>query len=72
MDRRHHHRLKSDCPANYANRIRMFMDYAPEISTSDVPDPYYGPGDGFARVFNMIEQASLGLLAKIESHHLKY
>jgi protein-tyrosine phosphatase len=46
------------------------MDYAPETGITDVPDPYYGAGDGFARVFDMIEAAATGLLADIELNHL--
>ena len=31
----------------------------------DVPDPYYGSGDGFANVLQMIERASDGLVAQL-------
>lgn len=65
MDSGHHRSLVDSAPGNAAHRIRMFMDYAPETGITDVPDPYYGDGDGFARVFEMIEQASKGLLAEI-------
>tara|TARA_R110002126_G_scaffold16432_1_gene65587 strand:+ start:1738 stop:2229 length:492 start_codon:yes stop_codon:yes gene_type:complete len=66
MDSSHYHSLVRNCPDARAGRIKLFMDYAPELGISDVPDPYYGAGDGFARVFDMIETASAGLLADIE------
>lgn len=70
MDGGHYRGLTDDCPERYADRIRMFLDYAPETGIADVPDPYYGAGDGFTRVFEMIEAASQGLLAEIENHRL--
>ena len=70
MDSRHLQTLKASCPTGYLERLRLFMDYAPEAGITDVPDPYYGAGDGFARVFDMIELASEGLLRDIEENHL--
>ena len=37
----------------------------------DVPDPYYGPGDGFERVLDMVEASCRGLLAQIEAGELR-
>jgi protein-tyrosine phosphatase len=37
----------------------------------DVPDPYYGPGDGFERVLDMVEASCRGLLAQIETGELR-
>jgi protein-tyrosine phosphatase len=36
----------------------------------DVPDPYYGGPDGFARVFDLVEAACVGLLDHLASEHL--
>lgn len=69
MDRSHQRALQRACPAGYEERVRMFLDYAPHFGP-DVPDPYYGEGDGFERVFDMIEAASAALLADIEQNHL--
>lgn len=71
MDSGHFQTLHRDCPSARADRVRLFMDYAPETGVTDVPDPYYGAGDGFARVFDMIEAASHGLLRDIEENHLR-
>jgi protein-tyrosine phosphatase len=69
MDTGHYRDLERACPGGNTAKIRLFMDYAPEAGIADVPDPYYGDGDGFERVFDMIETASKGLLAAIESPH---
>ena len=71
MDSSHLHSLRADCPAAHADRVRLFMEYAPETGITDVPDPYYGEGDGFARVFGMIEAAAEGLMRDIEANYLK-
>jgi protein-tyrosine phosphatase len=71
MDSSHLHSLRASCPTAHIDRLRLFMDYAPETGIADVPDPYYGAGDGFARVFDMIEAASSGLLRDIEENHLR-
>ena len=70
MDSGHRDAMTRACPPELAGRIRMFMDFAPETGVTDVPDPYYGAGDGFTRVYDMIEAASKGLLAEIEANHL--
>jgi protein-tyrosine phosphatase len=71
MDSSHLHSLRASCPTAHLDRLRLLMDYAPETGITDVPDPYYGAGDGFARVFDMIEAAAQGLLRDVEANHLK-
>ena len=70
MDHGHYDAMNRGCPPELLQRIRMLMDYAPDTGTRDVPDPYYGKGDGFAHVYDMIAAASRGLLAEIEANHL--
>ena len=70
MDSSHRDAMTRACPPELQPRIRMFMDYAPDAGVRDVPDPYYGAGDGFTRVYDMIEAASTGLLDEIEANHL--
>jgi protein-tyrosine phosphatase len=48
-------------------RVHLMRSFDPALADEpehrlDVPDPYYGPGDGFARVCEMLEEASHGLL----------
>lgn len=44
-------------------RVRMFRSFDPNAGTDlDVPDPYYGDGDGFVEVLGMTEAAMPGLL----------
>ena len=51
-------------------KIRMLRTYDPGAATDpaglDVPDPYFGGGQGFEHVLDLVEAACAGLLAEIE------
>ncbi len=64
MDRGHLRQLQRAAPPGATARIELLLDHAPEHGR-DVPDPYYGAGDGFERVLDMIEAAGTGLLAAL-------
>lgn len=58
------------CPVGEEDKLCLFMDFAPDYGMSEVPDPYYGGDRGFDQVFDMIEEASKGLLADVRQRHL--
>jgi protein-tyrosine phosphatase len=62
MDRGHFDQLTRMAPVGRHDRIRLFMDYAPEAPKREVPDPDYGEGSHFTEVLDLIEAASEGLL----------
>lgn len=64
MDRGHLRQLRRAAPPGAPARIELLLDHAPEHGR-DVPDPYYGAGDGFERVLDMIEAAGGRLLATL-------
>ncbi|KIG11712.1 Low molecular weight protein tyrosine phosphatase [Enhygromyxa salina] len=47
--------------------LRSYDPLAP--ADSEVPDPYYGGLEEFARMFDMVEAACRGLLARLRSEH---
>jgi protein-tyrosine phosphatase len=49
-------------PAEPAQRLRLLLDYAPELGLREVPDPYFGNTADFERVLDLIEAAARGLL----------
>jgi len=57
--------LQASCPTEHHERIRLFLDFAPDSPVREVPDPYYGGAAGFERVLDLVEQAAEGLLADI-------
>lgn len=46
-------------------RIRLFRDYDPDATSSEVPDPYYGGAQGFADVVQVCRAAAEGLTDEI-------
>lgn len=50
-----------------AEKVRLLRSYDPAVGSDlDVPDPYYGRMDGFEECLEMVEAASLGLLATVQ------
>ncbi len=70
MDDRNIRSLHGMCPPEFKDRVKLLLSFAPEVGRRDVPDPYYGGTDGFRKVFDMIDNASHGLLADIRTRHL--
>ncbi len=56
-------------PAEHGHKVRLFLDFAPELKVTDVPDPYYGTNSGFDRVLDLVEAASEGLIRHLRSEH---
>jgi protein-tyrosine phosphatase len=60
MDSDNYHNLLKASPSQYHDKIKLFLDFAPEHDERDVPDPYYGGQNGFEHVFDLVEAASHG------------
>lgn len=58
--------LMEACPGQFKHKIKYFLDYAENLDTREVPDPYYGGKYGFERVLDMIENASTGFLNSLK------
>ncbi len=65
MDERNIELLLESSPPEYHDRIKLFLEFAPHLGRSDVPDPYYGGTNGFELVLDLIEDASAGLLDQL-------
>jgi protein-tyrosine phosphatase len=57
--------LRRRAPAHVHERLRLFLEFAPDSGTADVPDPYYGGTKGFEEVLDLVESAARGLLAHL-------
>lgn len=62
MDHDNMARLKAICPLEHRHKLHLFMSFAQGCDSDVVPDPYYGNGEGFKRVYDYVECASKGLL----------
>ena len=67
MDEQNLQRLRQLAPATHRDRVRLFLDYAPQLERRDVPDPYYGDATGFEEVLDLVEEAARGLLAALSA-----
>lgn len=67
MDSLNRAALEDRCDPQYRERIRLFLEFARQRDIVDVPDPYYGGVSGFERVLDMVEEASLGLIAHLRT-----
>ena len=65
MDRANLSWLKARCPDHHHQKLKLFLDFAPNTGVTEVPDPYYGGEDGFEHVLDLIEDAAQGLLAHV-------
>ena len=71
MDRDNLAILRRLAPPTSPTQATLFLEYARHHSQREVPDPYYGGGDGFERVLDMVEDAAEGLLQHIRQQHLQ-
>ncbi len=65
MDNQNLSILRKIAGPGHESKARLFMEFSPEHSGKEVPDPYYGGSQGFERVLDMVESASNGLLREI-------
>ncbi len=71
MDQANYQALAELAPEGHEDRLRLFLDFAPNLKECEVPDPYYGGPKGFEYVFDLVEEASQGLLDEIRKKHLE-
>jgi protein-tyrosine phosphatase len=61
--------LNTISPAASRAELRLFLDFAPHLNLRDVPDPYFGPDEGFEQVLDLCFEAGRGLLAASAPSH---
>ncbi len=66
MDNSNEYDLRSISPSMHEDKIHLFLNFATNTRVCEVPDPYYGRGDGFETVLDLVEDASDGLLAHLQ------
>ncbi len=69
MDGGHYRALQRLQPKQSKGEVRYYLDFAAAAANRrDMPDPYYGGGEGFEQVFRLCEAATEGLLIHIRKH----
>ncbi|MBT6137476.1 MAG: low molecular weight phosphotyrosine protein phosphatase [Rhodospirillaceae bacterium] len=65
MDKGHISEMREECPLPLIDKIRLYLDFTPEMVGQEVPDPYTGDADDFTLAFELIEQGAEGLVDQI-------
>ncbi|HAS24177.1 low molecular weight protein-tyrosine-phosphatase [Vibrio splendidus] len=53
--------LTNQCPAHLQYKLALFLSFG-ESQYQEIPDPYYGEGNGFELVLDLIEESSEAIL----------
>ena len=53
--------LTNQCPAHLQSKLALFLSFG-ESQYQEIPDPYYGEGNGFELVLDLIEESSEAIL----------
>jgi protein-tyrosine phosphatase len=70
MDNDNHALLSAQCPDEYRYKLKLMLEYAPQLAETEVPDPYYGGASGFEQVYQLLDVAVDGLMADIKVRYL--
>lgn len=65
MDAQNHRDLAAMMSPGATAQLAMCLDYSSADPGGDVPDPYYGGGDGFTRVLALLQDACANIAAEI-------
>jgi protein-tyrosine phosphatase len=65
MDGENLQQMQALAPGKTRDRARLFLEYAPELKMSAVPDPYYGGPEGFETVLDLAEHGCRALFVAI-------
>lgn len=63
-DKNNYNDLMALCPLQHQHKIQLFLSFG-TLDYTEIPDPYYGQGDGFELVLDLIEDASNQLLKQL-------
>ncbi|MBA3058905.1 MAG: low molecular weight phosphotyrosine protein phosphatase [Gammaproteobacteria bacterium] len=61
--------LRRLCPAQYAYKLHLFLEFAQDIEELEVPDPYYGNQEGFEQVLVLCEAGISSLIQHLLWQH---
>jgi protein-tyrosine phosphatase len=61
--------LNHRAPVHTRDRVHLFLEFAPDAATTEVPDPYYGGPNGFEEVLDLVEAATQGLLQHLRQRN---
>ncbi len=69
MDKENLLNLMKIKPEHTIAKLSLLTDWLDDTTFVDVPDPYYGGGNGFTTVFNLVEAATGSMLQQLISEN---
>lgn len=57
--------IQDECPAEHQAKVRRLTEFCLKHASPVVPDPYYGGGDDFEHVLDLVEDACEGLIRHV-------
>lgn len=69
MDKQNLADLETMVPSQFDGHLGLFLDFAEAYEADEVPDPYYGGGEAFDLVLDMVQNGCDGLLTQICKKH---
>lgn len=69
MDHSNLRDLQAMAPGGNKAHLGLFLEFARDSDTEEVPDPYYGGDQGFEQVLDLVQDASRGLLQHLRQQH---
>lgn len=67
MDEENLMNLQDVAPDEHAAELALFLTYAANPGTREVPDPYFGGNAGFHHVIDLVENAADGLITRLKT-----
>jgi protein-tyrosine phosphatase len=67
MGRDHLEWLQRACPPLYHDKLALLLEFSERFEEDEVPDPYYGGGEGFQQVLDLVEDAVQELLLRLSA-----
>jgi protein-tyrosine phosphatase len=68
MDNNNFEEIKAlDLDNKFTKKIYRMGDFSKNYDLTEIPDPYYGGREGFENVLDILEDATAGLLKKLEN-----
>jgi len=71
MDQANLNELQRLCPAEHADKLHLFLEFAQGRNGCEVPDPYYGSIKGFEHVLDLCEAGARALIDRLQNAQLE-
>src|SRR3569623_2756685 len=69
MDQQNMAPLEPLCPPVHRHKLRLFLDFVPDLRDKDVPDPYNSGAREFQTVMDQVKKSSERMIPHLQHQH---